>query len=325
MANISDELIIRFIHNTCTDEELLVVKSWLDESEQNVNHLFELERIALESEGLRADHASRRRVFNAVQRGIVKSETERRRRYRRSLFIRVAAAAAMIAVVTVAAVYMMRPPEVRMIEVVATNENVTVFLPDSTEVVLHNDSRLRYPERFASTSREVELEGEGFFNVSHDSARPFRVAGEYLNVEVLGTKFTFISRDTTENSVSLLAGSVEVSTAPEKDGIVLVPGQKAMYNVGNGHLTVGETNAAVDAAWHDHIIPFENADIKEIVGILKRLYGEDIVISETVDRGTTYSGVTYYCSEIDSTLTRLSNTLPIRFRRTGNKILIYPR
>ena len=325
MANISDELIIRFIHNTCTDEELLAVKNWLDESEQNVNHLFELERVALESEGLRADHASRRRVFNAVQRGIVKSETERRRRYRRSLFIRVAAAAAMIAVVTVAAVYMMRPPEVRMIEVVATNENVTVFLPDSTEVVLHNDSRLRYPERFASTSREVELEGEGFFNVSHDSARPFRVAGEYLNVEVLGTKFTFISRDTTENSVSLLAGSVEVSTAPEKDGIVLVPGQKAMYNVGNGHLKVGETNAAVDAAWHDHIIPFENANIKEIVGILKHLYGEDIVISETVDRGTTYSGVTYYCSEIDSTLTRLSNTLPIRFRRTGKKILIYPR
>lgn len=325
MAHISDELIIRFINNTCTDEEMLAVKSWLDESEQNPLHLFELERIVFHTKALTDDDASRRRVLDTVRRRIEKDDAARLRKRRRLLFGRIAGAAAVIAFLIGAAIFMCRPPKVKMIEVAAYDENVTVYLPDSTEVVLHNNSLLRYPETFASALREVEMEGEGFFNVAHDSGRPFRVRGEYLKVEVLGTKFTFISRDTTENSVSLLSGSVEVSTSPDKGGIMLVPGQKAVYDVCTGHLTVRETDAAVDAAWHDHIIPFNNADMKEIMGILRRLYGVDIEISDKVDAGATYSGVTYYCEEIDTTLTRLTNTLPIKFRRQGEKIQIYPR
>ena len=46
---------IKFINNTCTDEELLAVKHWLDESDENVTKLFELENMAMLAGTLRSD------------------------------------------------------------------------------------------------------------------------------------------------------------------------------------------------------------------------------------------------------------------------------
>ena len=40
MVKISEELIIRFINNTCTDEELVAIKNWLDESDEKCRQTF---------------------------------------------------------------------------------------------------------------------------------------------------------------------------------------------------------------------------------------------------------------------------------------------
>ena len=55
MTQISEELMMKFITNRCSNEELRMVQQWIDESEDNARQLFELERIAMLAESLKTD------------------------------------------------------------------------------------------------------------------------------------------------------------------------------------------------------------------------------------------------------------------------------
>ena len=64
-------------------------------------------------------------------------------------------------------------------------------LPDGTLVILNAGSRLVYPQDFGVDNREVELNGEGYFEVKRNEKLPFNVRTPSLSVRVLGTKFNF--------------------------------------------------------------------------------------------------------------------------------------
>lgn len=322
MIQISEELIIRFINNTCTDEELVAIKNWLDESDENVTRLFETEQMATLAECMRKGDSARTRIAEKIKQRIDNDEIRVRQRAKISVIRWVSGIAAMLAIALGTGFYLIKKSDVRMIYVAATTDSQVVTLPDSTVVYLNKNSQLSYPEHFAGNSRNVTLAGEGFFKVRRDINKPFKVSGEYLNVEVLGTTFNFISQQDSINSVSLVEGSVQVTTTAQHEGIVLVPGQKAVYSVSSGQLTVQETNAAVDCAWHNKIIPFNNASLTEIVGILNQLYHVDIQIEGNAELDKTYSGFTVFYDDIDSTLTHLSHTLPIKFINKRDHIIV---
>lgn len=323
MVQMSKEILIKFINNTCSDGELQAVKCWLDESEENVNELFELEKTAMLASSLNNNQGVRERVYANVRHKIINRQLQNKANSRK-LFLRWASAAAAVVVIVVTSIFIFKAPDVKMLKAVALNESRSVTLPDGSTVYLNIGSQLEYPETFASV-RKVSLTGEGFFKVSHDSNHPFVVEGEYLNVKVLGTQFNFNSNEDGDNNVSLVEGSVEVSTADNKGGVVLAPGQKADYDNLTGSINVVETNAPVDAAWHNKVIPFNNATLKEIAEILEQLYRVDIVLDKNVDASKSYSGATVFYGNIDSTLTQLCNTLPIEYISSGSQIIIKPK
>lgn len=322
MSQISEDILIRFISNSYIDEDLKVVRAWIEESDENSRSLFEMEQIATLSTAIHDDRHAENRLREEIRRRIIRNEIQSRKQKRKSLFLRLSGAAAVFAAIFTVGYLAFRTPRQPMIYVAATDESISVVLPDSSVVFLNRNSQLAYPEHFADNHRRVELTGEGFFEVSHDRNRPFTVVGPHLSVEVLGTLFNFVSNDSACNSVSLLEGSVEVMTDNQAEGVVLEPGQKAIYSVDEGRLTVQDANVAIDAVWHDRLIPFENANMVQIVEILNQLYDVDIELDGSVDLSKTYSGLTVYYGNIDSTLTRLTHTLPIRFSDEGDKIVI---
>ena len=62
-------------------------------------------------------------------------------------------------------------------------------LADGTLVWLNSDSELRYPVKFAGSQRDVWLKGEGYFEVSKNPEKSFRVVVDDMIVKVLGTSF----------------------------------------------------------------------------------------------------------------------------------------
>lgn len=324
MIQISKELMEKFINNTCTDEELAEINDWLRASDDNATDLFGTELAAMLAFEMRNDNESTERISKKIRQRIMERQAglKLKRRKRMIMYI-ISGIAAMICILLTFGWLVYKPQDVRMIRIAATTTTRTVTLPDSTVVYLNNNSQLRYPASFNGDSRTVELLGEGYFEVTHDTGNPFIVKGKHLIVEVLGTQFHFNSRDSAYNSVSLIEGSVEVSTSEHSESIILAPGQKVNYNITSGEMTVETPKTQIDLAWHSRIIPFENANIGEIRDILYKLYGIPVQLDDDVDYSETYSGGTIYYKDIDSTLTQLANTLPITFVNHGDMIEIH--
>lgn len=320
MTQISEELMMKFITNRCSNEELRMVQEWIEESEDNARLIFEIERIAKLAESLNTDKHQHDRVWNSINERIADDKL-RQSRLKRMRFFRWGAAAVFIGII-LGGLFILRQPKVEMIELTASNGTMTITLPDSTKVWLNRYASITYPKTFADDRRIVSISGEVYFEVAHDTSRPFTVDGKWLEVTVLGTKFNFNSSEDKENTVSLLEGKIEVTPGKNKDGVVLSPGQKVLFNPQNGRMSISQVNTALDAVWHNRLIRFHNATIAEIAADLEELYGVEITIRNSVDNSRTYSGSTVYYSSIDSTLEALSETIPFVFSYHGNGILI---
>src|SRR3546814_7539598 len=93
--------------------------------------------------------------------------------------------------------------------------------------LLHANSTVTYPEDF---KREVNLQGEAYFEVTHRNGMPFKVHAGQMGVTVLGTEFHIKARGA-EPEVALVSGKVRVGVlGEEENSMVLAPGEKAQLS-----------------------------------------------------------------------------------------------
>lgn len=110
---------------------------------------------------------------------------------------------------------------------VAEGQRAQLTLSDGTRVWLNSGSTMRYPASFGSDRRTVQLDGEGYFEVSRNEEVPFVVETSKADVEVLGTKFNIEAYASGYRfETALIEGSVHVRSA-SGDSVVLDPHQKS--------------------------------------------------------------------------------------------------
>ncbi len=111
------------------------------------------------------------------------------------------------------------------------NRQITVVLPDSTHVWLNKGSRLVYDANFDDPTREVQLEGEAFFEVRRDVQRPFIVHTDQALTTVLGTSFNLRAYlDTEWEELAVATGKVAFSSSGSAAEAVVTPGYAATLN-----------------------------------------------------------------------------------------------
>jgi len=106
-----------------------------------------------------------------------------------------------------------------------------IVLSDGTKVWLNAGSKLKYPSQFIGNTREVYLEGEAFFDVTHIKNKTFIVRTLELNIKVHGTQFNVKSYPE-DNLVetTLVKGSVEVEKVGKSNQrVFLKPNQTATF------------------------------------------------------------------------------------------------
>lgn len=158
---------------------------------------------------------------------------------------------------------------------VQTGKRTTISLSDGTKVTLDACSELKFPSVFGET-RDVYLEGEGYFEVAKDSDRPFRVHAKSALVNVVGTKFNV--RSWKENpivTVTVLEGKVILSNENAKNspGIYLGKGKQCSVSKMGKVLKPIDVNPEEYIKWMNNEIYFKNAILKEIIAQLERWYG----------------------------------------------------
>jgi transmembrane sensor len=152
-------------------------------------------------------------------------------------------------------------------------------LADGTKVWLNAASSLRYPTAFVGRNRVVELTGEGYFEVAHNTAKPFRVKVNETEVIVLGTHFNINSYDDEPQvKATLLEGRVQVKRADKY--VYLNPGQQAAIEEPSSPIRV-INNVDVDevVAWKNGMIQFSGADLGTVMRNISRWYNIEVSYS----------------------------------------------
>ena len=178
--------------------------------------------------------------------------------------------------------------EVRMLEVRTNPGVVSMFnLPDGSRVWLNSASSLKYPSDFVADSREVELEGQGYFEVTHDASQPFIVhAGQEYEVEVLGTTFNVAAyADDDLIETTLVEGSVNVhvqSVGGQELSRRIKPNEKATFTKTTRKLDVEAVNTDHETAWKNGEIIFRNHPMSQVLKVLSRHYHVKFMVKDSV-------------------------------------------
>lgn len=150
-----------------------------------------------------------------------------------------------------------------------------VLLPDSSLLYLNAGSRLEFPARFTDSTREVRLQGEGFFQIAQDAAHPFIVRSGALTVQVLGTSFN-VKAFPDDEIASVLVSTGKVGVRNGSGMLVsLVPDHILVYDQRSGRYTT-ERRAHKEADWLHHRLQYVNTSLGDITRDLSRHYNVQI-------------------------------------------------
>ncbi|MDR2130430.1 MAG: FecR domain-containing protein, partial [Odoribacteraceae bacterium] len=171
------------------------------------------------------------------------------------------------------------PPGKTLLLRTGESETREVTLADGTRLHVNGGSRVEYiKEQFNGEKRELWLEGEAFFDVAKDPARPFIVHGGSARSVVRGTSFNMSAyREIAEVSVAVTSGKVDVIVGDEVVG-ALVARQRLVYDEKSARHRAGEIDPAEASAWRERRLVLRDAGVAELRLRLRQLYGVDLVV-----------------------------------------------
>lgn len=195
-----------------------------------------------------------------------------------------------------------------------------VRLDDGTEVWLNAGSRLKYPVVFSGEERRVMFSGEAFFEVKKDS-HPFVVSMEAGDVTVLGTSFGVSAYPGETDYTTLVSGKV-CFQSKENEKVILSPGEQAVLHP-SGELEKREVDVLEYVGWKDGLFVFKDKTLSEIMKILERWYGVNVIFQNESLRELEYTGNLERYDSINTFLQLLERLKEIRYEIKGNTIVLF--
>ena len=157
-------------------------------------------------------------------------------------------------------------------------ERLSIQLNDGSMAYLGVESKLTVPEMFTEGNREIELEGEAYFEVKSDASRPFIVHAGEATVQVLGTEFNVRSYASEERVTLLVAeGRVSFSTRgmSNEEGFLVTAGQRGIYSEEDDMFVEDYQHIDDALGWRDGKLIFNDQSLEEITRELERWYATE--------------------------------------------------
>ncbi|MDR2282538.1 MAG: DUF4974 domain-containing protein [Sphingobacterium sp.] len=199
-------------------------------------------------------------------------------------------------------------------------------LPDGSKVWLNAATKLAYQED--KEVRHIDMEGEAYFEVSHQlkktkgkesEAKPFRVRAGKQEIAVLGTHFNVKSyKGEQRNYTTLFEGSVRIST--EKEKVVLVPGEQSVVEGASIKKAVVDPSTVL--AWKEGNFVFNSERLDEILLQVGRWYDVDFIIEKEYLKNEKFEVMLPRFGQLKELLELLQKTEKIKFRYEDRKIYV---
>jgi len=197
------------------------------------------------------------------------------------LILKIAAALLILAALGTAGLYLPEIIQNRQVSVATSGDefNREVILPDGTRAWLYRNSRLSWPHAFRGGIRNVNLNGEAFFEVTPDRDKPFIVkAGKEATVRVTGTSFNVAYSEKAEKvEVYVETGSVILSL-PSGESLALDPGYIGVASDEKLIKSLNENRNYM--AWKTGLLVYEDAPLSNLLPDLEKTYGIGITAED---------------------------------------------
>lgn len=212
--------------------------------------------------------------------------------------------------------------QVQNLLTVPYGKRLEVEFSDGTIAHLNAGSSIKYPIKFRdSSTRNVTLSGEAFFEVSRDTLNPFVVStSDNFKVEVLGTKFNIsnYSEDHT-TEVVLVEGSVGLHSLKSEANIILEPGIKGSFDRQKGEISTKPVITKVYTSWINGELIFRNMTFDNLLRKLERHYNV-VIINENSEFSNKKLNANFGDEPIETVLKYFRNTYGIDYKINGSTI-----
>jgi transmembrane sensor len=332
------EAIARFLAGESTSAEVAGVERWLDANPADRALLSELNVAAtVDPEPVDVDAALKRvhsqmqkpeRPKLVVEQGTARNTGVARDRRRMATIVAVAAAATVVATF----VSMDRGSGIPAGEAAeahvystAIGQRDSVSLSDGSRIVLGPDSRVTVGANYGTTSRDIELHGDAFFDVHHDPSKPFTVRVSRLVIEDIGTTFAIESDAGDTTTVSVMTGSVRLRDhlSAAGSGEILTAGDLGSLGA-DGQARVSRHAVADDTAWTSGRLVFTDASLARVTGEIRRWYGVQLLVPDTALMNHHVTATFNGDDPVDQVLKILGLTLGATVDHQGDRATLTP-
>lgn len=199
----------------------------------------------------------------------------------------------------------------------ARGEQYQITLSDGTRVWLNAATTLTFPASFAQqTERSVEVNGEAYFEVATDPARPFKVRTNHQQILVLGTRFNVNNyADEPFAKTTLLSGAVKIN-----DAQVLKPGQQAISGK-SGTLKIENVSTDGIVAWKNGYFEFNNENVYEIMRKISRWYDVEVIYEGDIPTNEMEGTISRF-ENVSKVLNTIEKAGLLKFRIAAKKIYV---
>lgn len=207
---------------------------------------------------------------------------------------------------------------------VNNGKKIRINLPDGSVITAGGGTTLRIPEVFTDLQREVFLdEGEVFFDVHRDTAKPFIVHTGNLDVKVLGTSFSVRDyKEEATGTVSVRTGKVAVSNPTQKESTVyLLPGHRTKLDKAARRFHQSQMDTTSAFGWLEGVYVFRGATLQEITEQLKHGYPVNFEVRNSVLLTKRFSA-TFRKNSIVEIMEQLQLMGKLRYTINNNTVII---
>jgi ferric-dicitrate binding protein FerR (iron transport regulator) len=291
-----DELILRALHDSISEEEERELTAWRRASDENEAYYREL-RALLEVARSTVDESSvpARPPLEALvpaaragRAGVGAAEIDRRRRRGIGIAAGLAVAAALAGVLVLGPRHAETPGFSLGAAEYATGpgQSRTVLLPDHSVVKLGPSTRLRTTDTHGV--RDVFLDGRAYFAVAKMNGLPFQVRTASGRAVVHGTQFE-LATEKSGARLLVFEGQVALEAATKKS-VEVRAGEASRISDGSLAAPVRVGDPRKMAGWLGAFVVFQATPVPQVAQELAQVYGVRVEVTDSALAKQTVTG-----------------------------------
>ncbi|HEY5469452.1 MAG TPA: FecR domain-containing protein [Bacteroidales bacterium] len=317
-------LIIKFLAGEISDNEMILLKLWLEQDPQNrrifneENELWQEAGIHTKLENYKTDPAW---INISSKLSLGKNNSRTYTILSKNSFRILSAAATVACLIAIGglSLWITGRKSFQQITVASTTvsthqgEKAHIILADSTEIILNSESTLRYDGQYNIKDRLVKFTGEAFFDVSTNPEKPFVVQLDKMKIYATGTRFNVFSFGNEDRvETTLEEGAITVSIKG-KESIDVKSGQQVVYFVKSGKVIVHEVAIDTYTSWKENKLRFNDTPFEEVLRRIGRKYNVKFEITNPDLLNLKYTA-TFIDESIEEVMQMLKTVSPITYK-----------